>query len=408
MGTPDYLSPEQAKNSHNVDSRSDLYSLGCTLFFLLTGKPPFASAQSLIDKLIAHTEDAPPPIRELRPDLPEGVAVVLEKLLAKKPDDRYDTAADVAVAIQPFIRAGAEIEPKPNELEAVAAPASGFGIGEDEGDTGPVARERTLTESERSRKSKRLRRLKARPWWEKTGVKIGAAVLLPLIVVIAIIIVGKAKGPSAADSTKAQPNPTATTVTKGKPAKALPFLFVVPSQGVHCPDYLPVKKRLNDAKIQVVTASGQGGFASPTPFDPNGSSVKIDVKIADVDALEYSGIAFTGFNVEEYIDTRAGGPHNPVTKATHNVIEKMVFLGKPVGAICVGEAVLAIHGVLDGKPVAKSPMLMKSFPRLQNLIPGATWQDQSVVVVDGRVITARGAPDAREFADALIAALKSE
>ena len=63
MGTPDYLSPEQAKNSHEVDPRSDIYSLGCTLYFLLTGKPPFVDAPTLIDKLLAHTNDEPSSVR---------------------------------------------------------------------------------------------------------------------------------------------------------------------------------------------------------------------------------------------------------------------------------------------------------------------------------------------------------
>ena len=67
LGTPDYLSPEQARNSHEVDPRSDVYSLGCTLYFLLTGRTPYAAAESLIDKLLAHTEQTPPPVRSLRP-----------------------------------------------------------------------------------------------------------------------------------------------------------------------------------------------------------------------------------------------------------------------------------------------------------------------------------------------------
>jgi serine/threonine-protein kinase len=107
MGTPDYLSPEQAKNSHDVDPRSDVYSLGCTLYFLLTGKPPFATATTLIDKLLAHTHDDPPPIREARFEVTEGLANVLAKMMAKDPADRYQTAAEAAAALHPYTRSAA-------------------------------------------------------------------------------------------------------------------------------------------------------------------------------------------------------------------------------------------------------------------------------------------------------------
>ena len=101
LGTPDYLSPEQAKNSHDVDPRSDIYSLGCTLYFLLSGGVPFGAATTLIDKLLAHTEEAPPPIREARFEVSEGLAAVLAKMMAKKPADRYQTAAEAAAAAVP-------------------------------------------------------------------------------------------------------------------------------------------------------------------------------------------------------------------------------------------------------------------------------------------------------------------
>ena len=99
MGTPDYLSPEQAKNSHTVDARSDLYSLGCTLYYLLTGRAPFGGAETLIDKLLAHTTQEPPPVRAARPEVPEALVSVLSKMMAKSADDRYQTAHEVAAAL---------------------------------------------------------------------------------------------------------------------------------------------------------------------------------------------------------------------------------------------------------------------------------------------------------------------
>ncbi len=423
MGTPDYLSPEQAKNSHNVDSRSDLYSLGCTLFFLLTGKPPFSHAPSLIDKLLAHTEDAPPSIRELRPDVPEGLAAVLEKLLAKKPGDRYETAADLAVALQPFLRGGNDAEARPGELDGIVAPASGVGlgapgsgvglrsqsavvpgIGQGEGDTEPVRSERTVVENDRPRRSRRLKRAKARPWWDQSGVKLCAILALPVVVLLAILIAGRAK---ENPPPRSDPSPGSTKPIAAKPGKSLPFLFIVPSQGVNGEDYFPVKKRLIDAGLKVVTASGKGGISSPPEFDPNGKKVTVDLKVSEVDASEYSGIAFCGYNIDEYIDSRPGAPPSPLTAKIHRLLDLMTVQNRPLGGICIGEGVLAIHGVLDRKSVAKSPLMVKRFPDLMDIVPGAKWLDERVVA-EGKIITARSAADGNEFADALLRALRAE
>src|SRR5262245_34770668 len=95
LGTADYLSPEQAINSHDVDTRADVYSLGCTLYYMLTGQPPFASG-TLHQKLIWHQMRAPDPIFSRRPDVPPQMAAILDKMLAKSVDARYQTPAELA------------------------------------------------------------------------------------------------------------------------------------------------------------------------------------------------------------------------------------------------------------------------------------------------------------------------
>jgi WD40 repeat protein len=101
LGTVDYIAPEQADNPHEADIRSDIYSLGCTLYHLLAGRPPFATGTAL-QKVLAHREKNPQPLTELRPDLPEGFMPVLERMMAKDPRQRYQTPAEVAIALEPF------------------------------------------------------------------------------------------------------------------------------------------------------------------------------------------------------------------------------------------------------------------------------------------------------------------
>ena len=104
LGTADYLAPEQALDSHTVDARADLYSLGCTLYFLLTGSPPFTEGR-LAQRLMAHQTKAPPPLAERRPGVPTSLAAIVMKLMAKRPDDRYQTAGEVADVLAAWIAA---------------------------------------------------------------------------------------------------------------------------------------------------------------------------------------------------------------------------------------------------------------------------------------------------------------
>src|SRR5437763_1648030 len=101
MGTADYMAPEQARDSHTADIRADIYSLGCSLYSLLTGQLPFPEGDA-IQKLMAHLTQAPRPVGELRPDVPPEVCAILERMMAKDPARRYQTPAEVAAALAPF------------------------------------------------------------------------------------------------------------------------------------------------------------------------------------------------------------------------------------------------------------------------------------------------------------------
>lgn len=98
LGTADFIAPEQAIDSSNVDGRADIYSLGATLYFLLAGRPPFPDG-TVAEKLTWHRHRTPEPIEVVRPDVPPGLARVVVKMMAKEPGDRYRTPAEVAAAL---------------------------------------------------------------------------------------------------------------------------------------------------------------------------------------------------------------------------------------------------------------------------------------------------------------------
>ncbi len=102
LGTADYLAPEQALNSHTVDRRADIYSLGCTLYYLITGHAPFNEG-TLAQRIAKHQTQMPADARNDRPDCPASLVAICNKMMQKDPDDRYQTARDVADAIEEWL-----------------------------------------------------------------------------------------------------------------------------------------------------------------------------------------------------------------------------------------------------------------------------------------------------------------
>jgi hypothetical protein len=104
MGTADYMAPEQADNAHTADIRADIYGLGCTLYFLLSGQPPYPEG-TMLDKLQAHRQGTVRPLTDFRKDLPPELVHVIQRMMDRDPARRYQTPAEVAEALRPFLAA---------------------------------------------------------------------------------------------------------------------------------------------------------------------------------------------------------------------------------------------------------------------------------------------------------------
>jgi serine/threonine protein kinase len=120
LGTADYISPEQARNSHEVDHRTDIYSLGCTFYFMLTGHPPFREG-TVAQRLLAHQTEAPAPVTKRRPNFPDELQLILDRMLAKTTDERFQSCHDVAGELKNWLLDNADDAWKAKHPEIFAA-----------------------------------------------------------------------------------------------------------------------------------------------------------------------------------------------------------------------------------------------------------------------------------------------
>jgi serine/threonine protein kinase len=112
LGTPDYMSPEQSRDPRTIDIRSDIYSMGCVLYHLLAGQPPFPDT-NIISQMIRHAAETPKPLKAFNPAAPDGLQQIVNWMMAKEPAQRYPTPERAAQALQVFLVA---------ENEQLAAP----------------------------------------------------------------------------------------------------------------------------------------------------------------------------------------------------------------------------------------------------------------------------------------------
>jgi serine/threonine protein kinase len=173
LGTPDYIAPEQSVDAASADIRADIYSLGCTFYYLLTGGPPF-KGNSLYAILQAHHTETAKAANLVRPEVPAELAAVLEKMMAKGPAARYQKPAEVAQALVPFIKTMGK--PLPSEPTLKPIPASGKT--EKKQEIGPETiipaafKQETMTERPRVIPPARRRTVKRDPASAKKGKKV--------------------------------------------------------------------------------------------------------------------------------------------------------------------------------------------------------------------------------------------
>jgi eukaryotic-like serine/threonine-protein kinase len=409
LGTPDYIAPEQILDSRKADIRADIYSLGCTLYYLLTGHAPFPDG-SAIDKMTAHLKRMPPDVAKERDDLPDGLSPILWRMLEKQVENRFQTPQEVAVALQPYCKSddsssqvalvAPPVAPEPAfDPLAVALPAAPLIP------AGNYAPKQTTTRRANLRKYRGLL------------IAAGVAILLGLVLIVAngpirrsftasndiplsntsssnddsIAMPAANQGPrtSQGDS-RSVPSAVRAAAPSGRPR----VVIVVPRDELYYPDYGQVVRAFGDRAELVVASSRTGRIVAS-----NGTQLTATMTLEQLDPTQFAAIIFTGANdPQQNLEFLR---RDDYWNATHVAIEAMSRSGKLVTSLCVGNAILADHGVLNGKRAAWTSYMPDSY----RSATGVAWQESHGVFAEGHIITATSYEEADAFADAVLAAL---
>lgn len=350
LGTPDYIAPEQASDARSADTRADVYSLGCTLYFLLAGHPPFPGGSHL-EKLSSHIVLTPPPLDELRNGVPAEVLAIIDRMMAKNPDHRYQTPAEVVRDLEPLTVANPSTDATKQQPTDRAA--------------GPHGR----TSSRRG----------------------GPRRYVPFLGVALLAAVGGYYGlPHLKTFLTRETVEFETAPISERPAGRL--LYVLPADGLWWEDYGPIRRRLESHDVQVVTTSTRRRVR--VDFPDNMPAVTVDELLDDVNPDVYDGIVIAGGDLSEFLDDGAS-----VTEL-RDLIQRLLDSERVVGAVCVGQEVLANGGFLRGRRAAYNETVINHQPQ-----SGAKWVREGVVTSTNNIVTADDPDKAEAFVQALLRGL---
>jgi eukaryotic-like serine/threonine-protein kinase len=394
LGTPDYLSPEQGRSTRDVDHRSDIYSLGCLFYFALVGRPPFASAKTAFDKVLAHAAETPEPVKSFRDDVPDEVVSILLRMMAKDPSERFATAQEVAAALLPFTKSSIATT-NPSGLVAIpimdAIPLADFEVI----DETPSVESETMIETPPPRRSKRVKRKSPRNWRAIAGFgTLAAGVLLAIAVAT-----GRRDDPSKESSKDS--NPVAAIERKAAAAPGAPrILYALPKRGLVLDDYLLSRERFVELGAIVTTAArtrGPCGYMGLSDAKPP----EAELAFAEVRPEDYDAIVVPGLQINEFVD-------DGTRREVERIVNGARSADKVVGGIGLGQIPLMNLDVLNGKTAAMIEFRGKEdrVRQRQDDLANVTRDRWKRVVTDGKVVTATAARDGRTFAEAVLAAIR--
>ncbi len=420
LGTVDYMSPEQALNSKNADCRSDIYSLGCTLYFVLTGKPLY-DGETVMEKLVAHREQPIPILTSIEGEVPEGLQAIFQHMVAKDPTQRYQSMAELVDDLRTLKERG--------EPEAVAWARSNppNDPAKDQLTNGQPAKDRVKPLKERIKilprdlpdTPKSLPAEKAAAGKKRSTppmyMDLSRFTRAPLPTRLltwggtAVLVIGlfswigwlaDNENSSEADLATTSANvPTDEVLVNEKasadnnspanpPIKGHPAMFanggrgramvVIAHKGFSEPDYRSVVRSLRNQGVEVVTASSVYGSATPAYSKQcKNERVNVDITMDQANVNDFDALIFCGGCEHEF--THKG----PAGNATRQLIAAALQRPRIVASIGAGLKVIDDAVKLKDIPfVQTGPILIGGQRKRPSRIIAASEWKQSRQLVD--------------------------
>ncbi|HEY5313090.1 MAG TPA: protein kinase [Pirellulales bacterium] len=289
LGTIDYMAPEQGADVRHADARADIYGLGCTLFTLVTGRTMFGG-NSPVDKLLAHRTQQPPTLRSVRPEVPEALDRIYLKMVAKRPEDRYQTMDEVAGELARLRGAAAVVPPPLGKPEPPVATAEWEPMGAPDGLPGM---ERTSGASGNPTQASTVMMksgdtVAPKPITDHVALKVAgtvfATIVAPILVAVALkysdaMFSGPAPAPApvaAVSSTPATsvpvaPAPVAAAITQ--PTVSAPPQVATAASAVVPPANRPPAAQSSGPAVRLFNGFGLAGFTRVFAEFPDGNGI---------------------------------------------------------------------------------------------------------------------------------------
>lgn len=434
LGTPDYIAPEQATDAHLADIRADIYSLGCTLYFLLTGEPPFVGG-TLLDKLHAHKTCTPTPIQLRRPEVSDELAAVLDRMLAKDPADRFARPADLAKALKPIAQAKSVATPT-SELKANVLPSPTV-IEPEQNVAALESLSIALSAAAMPVVSKSL------PTIRKSGAKaeqevspllwIGAVVTAVLMIATCVWVISNAMGTGGPPGNQGQqiakqedkaaktnqgndvaknnaakndgpgvPTPPKTEqrqpvvtpvspATPPQPNGQKKVLMLLPQNDLFYADYLQAREGLPKQSVKLETAAARAQTVRLSPLSTGGQPVTPDFALsAETKAEDYAALIFVGATAPELCSGPAG-------RHVKRLLTEFQAAKKPIAALCAGQHVPAYHGIYAAGTKVSGGQYVNDHPDFRRCAAQRIAAERVVVDPVNRLITGQEATDGGQF-----------
>ncbi|MBC7966342.1 MAG: protein kinase [Fuerstia sp.] len=415
LGTPDFMAPEQAADSSSADARSDIYSLGCTLFFLLAGRAPF-EAGSFMEMISSGTQRPMTVLSSLRSDLPPELNRVIEKMTAPRPENRFRSAAEVADALAPFcqpVQGTTNPVPakpptdKPAKTEVQASPAKrdpnsgrpSEPAGRPRSSGLPPARRNSRPRRSGTTKLASVQSYLLRSRWKllvgTAGLMLAALLFVVFLSDGPIEPVADTVSDSAGDElpspeTVAPSIDSNATVASGTPPR---ILYLVPATDLWWPDVAPFSQLHNSRTIALTLTSWRNSAVS---IHADGEPVPIPLLLSNARAVDYDALIVGGGRGLWELTKDC-----EESRDAERLIREMLDDGKIVAGFSAGPGVLAKMGLLNGVTATGHKLIHEDVrSRFRVTLTDAD------VVRSGQIITGRDVDTLPQFTAELLRAVQ--